>query len=111
MEDIKLKTDDAERKLERDMGSVFEESQRAVSRLNEEHEDNILRKLNRNSLILSCYEQAFKLENQYGKKIQQAIEENIRNDSLKCEVFIDNSKGLLDETKKNSESLKAREKE
>ena len=60
-----------------------------MSKLGKEHDDKALKKLNRNTLTLTCFERAFPAEEKHGQQIKRTIEEKIKIDSYRCQELLD----------------------
>jgi len=52
---------------------MFEESDKAIEKLSENYEDKVLRRINRYTLAINCYEKNFPNAPKYGQKIQRKI--------------------------------------
>ena len=66
---------------------MFESSTAAIQRLHKEYDDNTLRKLNSDTLILTAYETAFPTEKKYGGQVKREIERKIQEDAKRVEIL------------------------
>ena len=63
----KIETEVPEKKLKSDIQNIFEQSTRAVEKLDQEYENKTLKRLNRNTLTLASFERVYPSEQKYGK--------------------------------------------
>jgi len=105
-----VNTDKSETKLKNDIEEIFTESVGAVDRLETEYEDKTLRRLNRNTITLVCYEKSFTAAPKHGREIKEKVEEKIKSDTVRCEQLTTESQEILKGCDEQLKKLKDEEK-
>jgi|JI61114BRNA_FD_contig_121_173949_length_3554_multi_2_in_0_out_0_8 hypothetical protein len=88
---------------------MFESSTAAIQRLHKEYDDNTLRKLNSDTLILTAYETAFPTEKKYGGQVKREIEKKIQEDAKRVEILTTETQEAVKSSTLRVNDLKAKE--